>query len=60
MMAFCPYCKKKVAVYTELAEEDALRLLSQNKPIAVMHVGPDGDHIWLARKDRGDSPDKSA
>ena len=46
VLAFCPYCKKKVAVYTELKEEEAP---SEIRPVAVMCVGPDWDRIWLAR-----------
>jgi hypothetical protein len=46
MLAYCPRCKKRVSVMTIQVKEEALKTLKENKLIKVMHVGPDGDHVF--------------
>jgi ribosomal protein L44E len=50
MQAYCPYCKEKVTVRSELHEQEAMQLLKANKRILVRHVGPDGDHVFRTGK----------
>jgi hypothetical protein len=52
VLAYCPYCKKKVNVIPRLKEEEALQLLSEKQRIEVMHVGSDGDHAFMTERVR--------
>jgi hypothetical protein len=52
LLAYCPYCKKKVSVIPRLKEEEALQLLSEKQRIEVMHVGSDGDHAFMSERVR--------
>jgi hypothetical protein len=39
MLAYCPYCKEKVTVRSDLHVAEAMRLLAENKRILVRHGG---------------------
>jgi hypothetical protein len=52
MRAYCPYCKANVSVIPRLNEKEALQHLCEGKRIEVMHVGSDGDHVFMSEKVR--------
>jgi hypothetical protein len=51
--AHCNICNKTVSVLFRLNRDDLISVLKNGGDVRVMHVVPEGDHIWsLSTKDK--------
>jgi hypothetical protein len=47
MQASCPICGKTVMVFPVFPEAEFWGAINLGKPVEVMHVSDEGDHIWI-------------